>query len=65
MKSPFAQMTVSEPLSEEDAQKAALLGVEIVPVSLQQLIVRKTLGNRSAEFSGNGSAKASKRGETA
>ena len=61
----FAQMTVSEPLSEEDAQKAALLGVEIVPVSLQQLVVRKTLGNRSDEFNGNGSAKASKRGETA
>ena len=61
----FAQMTVAEPLSDEDASLATRLGVEIVPVSLQQLIVRKTLGNRAAEFSGNDSADASKKGAAA
>jgi ABC-2 type transport system ATP-binding protein len=42
----LASVTIDEPLSRAERAEAADLGLELAPVSLQQLVVRKTIGNR-------------------
>lgn len=39
----LSSVTVDAPLSAEDRRRAASLGLELAPVSLQQLIIRRTL----------------------
>ncbi|GAA1913392.1 ABC transporter ATP-binding protein [Arthrobacter gandavensis] len=39
----LASVTVDTPLSADDRQRAQALGLELAPVSLQQLIIRRTL----------------------
>lgn len=42
----LASVTIDEPLSRAERAEAADIGLELAPVSLQQLVVRKTIGNR-------------------
>lgn len=47
----FAQTTIAEQITPQRRREAEDLGIELVPVSLQQLIVRRTLSRQAAEFS--------------
>ena len=47
MMATFAAVTVDEQLTPVQRAQAAKLGLEVAPVSLQQLIVRKIMGNHS------------------
>lgn len=46
----LASVTVAGPLSQDELAKAHSLGLELGSVSLQQLIVRKTIGGASSEL---------------
>lgn len=45
----LASVTIDGPLSPAERAEAAALGLELAPVSLQQLVVRKTSGKRPGE----------------
>lgn len=46
----LSSVTVNGHLSQAERQEAAELGLELAPVSLQQLIVRKTIGSAGSDF---------------
>lgn len=46
----LSSATVNGHLSPAERQEAAELGLELAPVSLQQLIVRKTIGSAGSDF---------------
>lgn len=48
----FASVTVAGVLADSQRDEAAALGLELVPVSLQQLVVRKTMTAAELDFSG-------------
>jgi ABC-2 type transport system ATP-binding protein len=50
MATTFASITVQGPISDHQRREAAELGLEIAPVSLQQLIVRRTTAANPNEF---------------
>ncbi len=52
----LASVTVNGQLSPAERQEAAELGLELAPVSLQQLIVRKTINSAAADFAAPGSS---------
>jgi ABC-2 type transport system ATP-binding protein len=51
-----ASVIVDERLSPEQRALAARIGLEVAPVSLQQLVIRKTLGNQPARHLPGGDA---------